>query len=154
MREMAKSGVELRFGEAAASTTASPPPTSIAVTLVPEKSAKPAISDGLAYSIVIGVGVVVAVLGVVVRSWLKPATRGEVSTSGSLKWQVDRASSIAKGIASTSAGFLLTLLGAVVTPKDGTGPTLALIGCLAGAVGAFLYAARLSRAARQAALDL
>jgi hypothetical protein len=105
------------------------------------------------YVIASGVLVGVAVLGWWAWSRLLPNVGTGQSVAGK-KWRVDNTQMAAKAIAATAAGFITTLIAAVLTPDKQTGPWIAVLGCLAGAFGAMVYAALLLVAARDAADQL
>ena len=63
-------------------------------------------------------------------------------------WEQDRVMACAKGIASSSAGFLAAVVTALLKPEVRAPSVVAVVGCVSGAVGLLLLAALLSYDAR------
>jgi peptidoglycan/LPS O-acetylase OafA/YrhL len=118
-------------------------------------ASSPFFPDGHAAWLVLGAGAVLG-LGLVYVAGRYCSPRRVTGFVGSplelkvVEWERDRVMAAAKGLASTAAGFFVTVVTALLTkdiPSDVN--ILALIGCLAGAIGTLVLAGHLSRLSSQ-----
>jgi len=93
-------------------------------------------------------GVVAPVVGVLLHVVGFPAWPSSTNLSH-LEWERDRVLSVAKGTATSAAGFLTALVVALLKHDvNDTVPGISILGCLAGALGLLLFASQMSLSVR------
>jgi hypothetical protein len=128
--------------------------TAAATTTAPASASNEVMPVAAAYVLAAFVVVAVALLAIGAWQRLQPDIGSANYSPAAKKWRVDYSSTIAKGIASTSAGFITALLAAILTPDKGAGPWPAVLGCIVGAIAALVYAGILNKKAHTASAKL